>query len=142
MVTLGEPEAEDVSVLQQSRDLFARSFVVAQPHRAQPQHRDLPGVPVGQRVETEDLVEFVDTRQVPAGVGRSGLGADLGRCAEGGEDLLFGDQVQEVGVPLAGVVLLLVLRQPFGLEEVDQRQQLGPGVLIERAGVIGRGIEQ
>ena len=44
--------------------------VVAHPHRTQPQDGHLPRVPVRQRVEAEHLVQLVDARGVPPGVGR------------------------------------------------------------------------
>ena len=131
VLALGETEAEDVAVLEQSGDLLAGGVVAAEPHRAQAEHRHLPGVPVRQGVEAQHLVEFVDAGQIPAGVGGAGERADLGRGGEGGENPLLGDQVEEVGVPLPGVVLLFITGQALGFEEVDQRQQLGAGGLVE-----------
>ena len=42
----GESESEDVALFQQAGDQFARLVVFAEPHRAQTEDRDLPGVPV------------------------------------------------------------------------------------------------
>ena len=44
----GQPETENVALVQQAGDECARDVVCAEPHRAQTEHRDLPGIPVRQ----------------------------------------------------------------------------------------------
>ena len=97
---------------------------------------------MGHRVEAQDFVEFVDPGQVPAGVIVADQGTDFGGRSECGEDLLVRHEFDKVGIPLAGVVLILIARQPFALEEVNQREQLSPGLGIEGTRIVGFGIEQ
>src|SRR5438093_699487 len=75
----------------------ARAVVVALPDRAEAEDRDLPGVPIGQAVEAEDLVEDRVARGVPALVG---IAAGVTRgCQQRRERALAREKLDEVGVP-------------------------------------------
>ena len=140
VLLLGEAEREDRAVLEQLGGAPPGGRVVALPDRAEPEDRDLPRVPVGEPVEAGDLAERADAGGVPALVRvAAGLG---GRSQQRREDALALDELQEVGVPGALVVVLLERRLAAGLEEVDRRQQRAPGRLVELLRVVGAGVEQ
>ena len=134
---LGQAEPEDRPGLEQFADELLGLLVLAHPHRAQPEHGDLPGVPVGQGVEAQDLVQVVD----PGGVPPRALATHRRRGAERGEDPLLGVEVEEVLVPRAVVELLLHLGQTLVLEELDQRLELALGLGVVRRRVVSVGIE-
>jgi hypothetical protein len=136
-VALGQAEPEDRPSASNLPTSLLGLVVLTQPHRAQTQDRHLPGVPVGQRVEAEDLVEVVDPGSVPAGA----FPTDCSRGPEGGEDPLLGVEIEEVLIPRAVVELLLHLGQTLVLEELDQRLELTLGLGIVRRWVVGVGIE-
>ena len=78
----------------------ARLGVRALPHRAEAEDGDLPGVPVVQAVEAEDLIEGRIAGGVPALVLiTGGIG---GRREESGEQALLGGELQEVRIPERG----------------------------------------
>ena len=140
MLLLGEAEREDRAVLEQLGGAAARGGVVALPDRAEPENRDLPRVPVRQAVEAGDLAERADARGVPALVrvaGRFRRGRQQRR-----EDALALDELQEVGVPGALVIVLLERRLAAGLEEVDRGQQRSSSRLVEVRRIVRAGIEQ
>ena len=69
VLLLREAEGEDRALVEQLRGAPADRGVGALPHRAEPEDRHLPRVPVGQPVEGGDLVEGADAGGVPALVG-------------------------------------------------------------------------
>ena len=134
------PNAKIAAVLEQLGGAAARGGVVALPDRAEPEDRDLPRVPVRQAVEAGDLAERADARGVPALVrvaGRLGGGRQQRR-----EDALALDELEEVGVPGALVIVLLERRLAAGLEEVDRGQQRSPSRLVEVGRIVRAGVEQ
>ena len=140
VLLLGEAEREDRAVLEQLGGAAACGRVVALPDRAEPEDRDLPRVPVRQAVEAGDLAERADARGVPALVrvaGRFRRGRQQRR-----EDALALDELQEVGVPGALVIVLLERRLAARLEEVDRRQQRSASRLVEVGRIVRARIEQ
>ena len=137
---LGEAEREDRAVVEQIGRAPPGGGVLALPDRAESEDRDLPRVPVRQAVEAGDLAERGDARGVPALVR---IAAGFGRGGQHGrEDPLALDELQEVRVPGALVILLLERRLAAGLEELDRRQQCAPGRLVEFLGAVGARIEE
>ncbi len=65
---LRKPEGEDVAVMQQVCGAALERFVPAHPDRTQSEDGHLPGVPVGQAVEAEDLIELAVAPGIPAAV--------------------------------------------------------------------------
>ena len=140
VLLLGEAEREDRAVLQQLGGAAPGGGVVALPDRAEPENRDLPRVPVGEAVEAGDLAERADAGGVPALVGVAGRFRGGGQ--QGREDALALDELQEVGVPGALVVVLLERRLAAGLEEVDRGQQRSSSRLVEVRRIVRAGIEE
>ena len=77
---LGEPEGEDLAVLEQPRGPRPGRLVLGHEDRPEPEDRDLPRVPVGEPVEGGDLVERADPLRVPAPLG---IAAAVARRASG-----------------------------------------------------------
>ena len=115
MRLLRETESENAAVFEGARGALLDRFVAAHPDRAEPENRHLPGVPVLEAVEAEDLGELADPPGVPAGV----RGTVAGRRAHRREDPLARHEVEEVPVPAARVVVLLQPALSLLLEEVD-----------------------
>ena len=102
---LGQAEREHLALRRAARAAWrAGGGVVALPDRAEAEDGDLPGVPVVEAVEAEDLAEGGDPGGVPALV-RLPPASD-GRGQEGREQALLGGEVEEVGVPGAVAVVL------------------------------------
>ncbi len=137
VAALGEPERHHVALGQQLGGPRPDGLVLALPDRAEAQDGDLPGVPVAEAVEAEDLVQLGDPGGVPAlvRVGR-------GRRQELGEQAFLGGEFEEVGVPAAidvGVDQRLLAAR---LEPVDGRAQQPAGRLVELRGVVGTRVEE
>ena len=115
VLLLGKAEGEDGALFQELGRLVLGLVVGAQEDGAQAQGAHLEGVPVGEAVEAEDLGEVGDARGVPA---RRGVAE-----ARGGEelrhDLVFLHEIEELGVPLARVKVILHLLEAPALEEID-----------------------
>ena len=91
---LGQAEREHLALGEEFGGAGAGGGVVALPDRAEAEDGDLPGVPVVEAVEAEDLVEGGDPGGVPALVARpAGVG---GRGQEGREQALLGGEGEEV----------------------------------------------
>ena len=118
MITLGQSEGKDRTVAQQFGGPLLHLFILRHPDRAQTQDRNLPGVPVGQAVETEDFVEA----GYPVSVPSLGAVAVAGRGEQGRKNLLLFHEFQEIGVPDPLLVVFLdaglplFLKKPDGLE--------------------------
>ncbi len=126
VLLLRQPEGEDAALLQKAGRLPLDLLVAAHPDRPEPEDRHLPGVPVGQAVEAEDLVELAVAPGVPA----AAFAAVLGRCQAGREELLLLCELEEVLVPDSLVVVLFDLSQALRLEEVDRGEhQLATGLV-------------
>src|SRR5205823_4145507 len=97
------------------RALFHR-LVATHPDRTETEHRDLPGVPVLQSIESKDLGKLADPPRVPTRVG----GAVSGWGAHGGEDLFACHELEKIGVPYAVVIVALQPAFAFGFEELDR----------------------
>jgi hypothetical protein len=105
VLLLREAEREDRPVLEQLGGATARRRVLALPDRAEPEDRDLPRVPVRESVEPCDLAERGDAGRIPPLVR---ITAGLGRWGQHRrEDALALDELQEVGIPGALVIVLL-----------------------------------
>ena len=130
VLLLGQPEGEDAPLLQQASGVALDLLVAAHPDRPEAEDRHLPGVPVGQAVEAEDLVEFAVAPGVPA----ASLAALVWRGEEGGEEPAILHEVEEVPVPDPFVIVVLDPRQPLRFEEVDDGEhQLAVGLVRVRA---------
>ena len=107
-----KPEGKDAALLQAA----GRSFVLTASLSLiqmgpKPKDGHLPGVPVGQPVETEDLVEIAVALGVPAHIWiPAAIG---GRCQQGGKDLVFINEFKKISIPHALVVVLLELGLPL-----------------------------
>ena len=116
VLPLGEAEAEDPAVLQVLGGLLLHFLVPAHPDRAQAQDRHLPGVPVRQAVEGEDLVHLAVAPRVPAAV----CVAVLRGREQGREDLVVLQELDEIIVPDAPLIIGLDALLALALEEVDR----------------------
>ena len=105
-----------------------------------PEDGDLPGVPVGEPVEAEDLGERGVAGGVPALV-RVAVG-ELRRRQERGEQLLPLDELDEVGGPLRRQVVVEEALLALALEEVDGRPQQPAGLGVELLRVVGVRVEE
>ena len=112
---LGEPECEDPALLEQARRALLDRLVAAHPDRPQPEHGDLPGVPVGEAVEAEDLGELAVATGIPAAIGA----AVAGWREQGREDPLRFHELEEIGIPDPIAIVLLEAAFPLPLEERD-----------------------
>ena len=90
-------------------------LVCPHPDRTQAQHRYLPGIPVGETIESRDLREFVDAVCVPAGVGR----AVACGCHESCEYLVLPDEVHKIVVPDLAAPVGLNLFQTLVFKKLD-----------------------
>ena len=97
-------EGEDLSLSEESRSAGAGGGVVALPDRTEAEDRDLPGVPVVQAVEAQELVERGDPGGVPPLV-RFPL-PQRTTASESGEQVLLRCKGEEVTEPRAGPVVL------------------------------------
>ncbi len=97
VAALGEPEGHHVALGQQPCGACPKGLVLALPDRPETEDGDLPGVPVAEPVEAEDLVQLGDPGGVPAL--RTVTGALGGRRQEGREQPLLGGELEEVAVP-------------------------------------------
>ena len=123
---LGEPEREDPAVLEQARRALLDRLVAAHPDRSEPEHRDLPGVPVGEAVEAEDLGELAVAPGVPAAIGA----AVAGGREQGREDPVRFHELEEIGVPDPIAIVFLEPTFPLLLEERDGLSHHLPGAFI------------
>ena len=135
---LRQSVGEDAPLLQQAARLVFHGLVAAHPDGPQAEHADLPGVPVGEAVEAQDLGELADAPGVPTAVG----GAVARRGAHGGEEALLPGELQEVAVPHRRPVVLLHLLQALGFEERDGAAHHLGRPLVGVAAVEVAGIEE
>ncbi len=137
VLLLRQAEREDMPLAQQPGGLLFDGLVVRDPDRAEPEHGHLPRVPVGEAVEAEYFVEFAVSPAVPAhAFGAVRIGR---RRHQLGKDLLPCDELQEVGVPGALVVVFLDALEPLVLEELDGlAHDFGRGLVRIRAIVLLR----
>ena len=134
------PKAKIAPSSSSPRRALAHGGVLALPDRAEPEDRDLPGVPVRQPVEGRDLVEGADPGGVPALVL---VPAELrGRRQQRGEHPLALDELEEVLVPDPIAVVFLEHALAARLEPLDRRQQHAARLGVESGGVVGTGVEQ
>ena len=121
-----EAKREDRSLVQGLRRALLDRLVLAHPERSEPEHGNLPGVPVLKSIEAQDLRELADSPGVPARV----RGALSRRRRHGREELLLFDVVEEVGVPNLRVIV--VFDPPFTLafEEFDRLEHHLAGSLV------------
>ena len=119
MGALGQAEGKYAPLRERLRRLPLDRFVLAHPDRAQAQDRDLPGVPVGQPVEGDDLVELAVAVGVPP---RVGIGAVLGGRQQSGKDLILFDEIKILPVPDPLVIVILDAAKTLSFEEVDGLQ--------------------
>jgi hypothetical protein len=131
VLPLGEAEAEDPPVLQVPGGLLLHLLVSAHPDGPEAEDRNLPGVPVRKAVEGEDLVELAVAPRVPAAVG---VAVFRGR-QQRGEDLVVLEELDEIVVPDAPLVVFLDPPLALALEEVDR---LAHDLLRFLAGIIAR----
>ena len=94
---------------------FTSSFLLIQTG-PRPEDRYLPGVPVGQAVEGEDLVHLAVAPGVPATVGV----AVLRRREQGGEYLVVLQELDEVIVPDAPLIIRFDTLFALAFEEFDR----------------------
>ncbi len=134
---LGETEGEDRPVGEEFGGPLLDRLVLAHPDRPEPEHRHLPGVPVAEAVEGRDLTEVAVAPGVPVGA----LGAVARRGHEGGERPRVGEELTEVVVPDAAVVLVGDAVLPQRLEVGDGRLHQRPGLGVEPGGGVGVGVE-
>ena len=113
MLPLGEAEGEYAALLEHASHFDLEGFVGAHPDRAEAEDGDLPGVPVVQAVEAEDLVELAVAPGVPAGRPSTELEGATGASRRS----LRLEEGQEVLVPDAILIVLLDLLEPFAFEE-------------------------
>lgn len=138
---LGQAEGEHLALVEELGGAVAGGCVVALPDRAEAEDGHLPGVPVVQAVEAEDLVERGDARGVPSLVRLSRSGGGGGR-QEGGEQVLLRGEGEEVTEPGACAVVLDQLSLPTYLEPVDGGTQQAARLGIEVRGVVGARVEE
>ena len=95
----------------------------------------MPGVPVGQPVETEDLVELAIAPGVPAGI----TFAVGGGSQQGGEEFFFFLEFEEVRIPDALVIVFFDFLFALFFKEGDGLEHdLAGGLIgIEAGGVAG-----
>jgi len=117
MGLLRQAEAEDATVEQVLCGALLDLRSIGHPQRSEAEDADLPGVPVGEPVEAEDLVENTVPAGVPARIGI--VDRVLGGRQHGREDTVLFDEVEEVAVPASLVVVLLETDLALRLEELD-----------------------
>nr|BFE73348.1 hypothetical protein GCM10020092_066490 [Actinoplanes digitatis] len=139
VAALGEPERHDVPVGEQPRRVCPGDRVGALPDRAEAEDGDLPGVPVAEAVEAEDLAQG----RVAGGVPPLGGFVAVGRRGqERREQAFLGGEVQEVAVPGPVDVAAQELLLTAVLEEVDGGAQQPAGLGVEVRGIVGVRVEQ
>jgi len=135
---LRQAEGEDRAVFEQRGGLAFDRLVLAHPDRTEAQHRHLPGVPVLEPVERQDLGELADPPGVPARV----LRPVARRRAHRGEDPLVAHEVEEVLVPDRRVIILLEPLLSLGLEELDRLPHHLAGTLVGILAVVLLGLKE
>ncbi len=135
---LREPKGEHGPLLEQLRGPALEAFVLAHPDRPQAQDGDLPGVPVGQPVKTQNLVEFAVAPGVPAAAGVA-----VARWGQqGGEKFLLPDKVEEIGVPGAGVIVFFDLFQALVFKKSNGFAHDLPRWLVGIVAVVLFGVQE
>ena len=112
-----QTECEDRAVSQHLRSLLLDRFVVRNPDWTETEHAHLPGIPIGEAIKAENLVEFTVTPAVPADV--LGAACKSLRRHQLGEDLLTPDELEKIGVPDTLVIVILDAAPTLVLEELD-----------------------
>ncbi len=123
-------------LLQEYRQVYRRAAQLLKEGEVEDGH--LPGVPVAQPVESQDLVELAIAPRVPTAVGCAVQGGREQR----GEQALALDELEEVGVPGTVVVVLLDALQPARLEPGDRLVHDVARPIIRVEAVVVMGIEQ
>src|SRR5450830_1835027 len=118
MFFLGQAEGKDMAFVKQSLRFGLRYLVFAHPDRADAQHRDLVGVPVGESIEAQNLGKTTNAPGVPDCI--FAFLAVLGGRHHGGENAFFLDEVEEILVPDRAVEIRLEFGQAGFLEEGDR----------------------
>ena len=95
-------KGEDAPVFEGGCSLLTQFLVWAHPDRTETENGNLPGVPVLQAVEAQDLGELTIAPGIPT---RVGCALAFGR-AHGCKDPFFANEVEKIGVPRAVVVVL------------------------------------
>ena len=108
-------KGKDRALLQQPRRLVLHRLIVAHPNWTQPQHRNLPGIPITQAIKPQNLVKRANTKGIPTGIGR----AVPGRSHQNAKSILLFDKFDKIIVPNALVVVGLQPSLPFRLKEGD-----------------------
>ena len=129
------PKAKTSPSLQQLRGLLLERLVGTHPDRSQPEDGHLPGVPVGQPVEAEDLVELAVAPGVPARV-RPAIGSGRQQV---GEEFFLLLEFDEIRVPDALVVIFFDFLPAFFFKEGDgfEHHLAGGFVGVEAGGALG-----
>ncbi|TMA35623.1 MAG: hypothetical protein E6J79_14715 [Deltaproteobacteria bacterium] len=138
VLLLGEAEGEDAAVPELLCGAALQGLVAAHPDGAEAEHGDLPGVPVLEAVEREDLPELADPPGVPARLGS----AVAGGRAHGREDPLVLHELEKVGVPDPCVVVLLQAALTLPLEERDGPQHHLPRAFVGIRAPVLPGIQE
>ncbi len=136
---LGQAEGEDLALGQQVRGPAACGVVLTLPDRTETEDGHLPGVPVVEAVEAEDLVQGGDPGGVPALL-RPFAGGSRGE--ERGEQALLGGEGEEVTEPGPRAVVLDQTALAAVLEPVDGGAQQPARLGVEVRRVVGARVEQ
>ena len=137
---LGQSERHHFPGVQVVGGLQLGVLVLALPDGSQPEDGDLLGVPVRQPVEPEDLREGGVARGIPALV-RIARGELRGR-EERREQLLALDEVDEIGGPLRGQIVVEDALLALAFEPVDGRAQQPARFIVELRRVVGVRVEE
>ncbi len=140
MFLLREAERCDSAIGKGARCPGTGRVIAALPHRAQPEHGDLPRIPIVEPVEAQDLRERRHPRGIPSLVWIARAVARRGQKRR--EQALLRDELQKIGVKHLAVI---VLDQPLlaaVFEPVDRRAQQPPRLRIEMLRVILHRMEQ
>ena len=100
-----KPEGENTAVFQQPSRLLFDRLVISHPNGPQTQDAHLPGVPVGQAVETEDLIEI----HIAIGTPTASLPTVWGWRQQTGKNTLLFNELEKTVIPDPLVIVLFEL---------------------------------
>ena len=138
MRPLREAKCKDAALLEQARRPCLDFLVVAHPDGTESEDRDLPGVPIGEAIEAENLGEFAIPPGIPARIRSAVARRRQGR----GEEFLLLHELEEIRVPGLFAVVALERSLPLVLEEFDGLQHDFPGGFVRVVATVVLGVEE
>ncbi len=136
MLLLRQTKGEDLPGFQKGGGLRLHLLVVPHPQRPQPQHGNLPRIPVVQTIEAQDLIKGTITPRIPAG----GTPSIARRGHERGKGLMRFHKIQKIRIPDPLVIVVLERCLALALEKADGLQHELAGVGVQGFPGVGFGI--